>query len=54
MPVSARPPSAEGADRRRTSALSLDAVVKAKPAGAKGNYVKRVAISVDHGPWRQD
>src|SRR6218665_3936035 len=27
-----------------------DAVVKAKPAGAKGNYVKRVAISSTQGP----
>jgi large subunit ribosomal protein L1 len=26
-----------------------DAVIKAKPAGAKGNYVKRVAISSTMG-----
>ena len=29
-----------------------DAVQKAKPAGAKGTYVKRVAVSLDHGPRR--
>jgi large subunit ribosomal protein L1 len=27
-----------------------DAVVKAKPAGAKGNYLKKVAISSTQGP----
>ena len=29
-----------------------DAVQKSKPAGAKGTYVKRVAVSLDHGPRR--
>jgi large subunit ribosomal protein L1 len=27
-----------------------DAVIKAKPTGAKGNYVKRVAVSSTMGP----
>ena len=30
-----------------------DAVIKAKPAGAKGNYVKKVVGLLDHGPGRQ-
>jgi large subunit ribosomal protein L1 len=48
MPVSARRPSA-GQIEENIRAFA-DAVVKAKPAGAKGNYVKRVAISSTMGP----
>ena len=38
------------ADLRENFDALVDAVVKAKPSGAKGNYVKRVAISSTMGP----
>ncbi|THD37753.1 MAG: 50S ribosomal protein L1 [Sphingomonas sp.] len=38
------------ADLRANFDALLDAVVKAKPAGAKGKYVKKVAVSSTMGP----
>jgi large subunit ribosomal protein L1 len=38
------------ADLRKNFDALVDAVVKAKPAGAKGKYVKKVAISSTMGP----
>ena len=32
----------------------VDAVVKAKPPGAKGTYVQEDVAQLDHGAWRQD
>ena len=31
----------------------VDELQRAKPASAKGRYVKRVSVVVDHGPRRQ-
>ncbi len=32
----------------------IDAVMKAKPSGAKGTFVKRMAVDLDHGARRED
>lgn len=40
---------AEGALEENIRAL-VDAVIKAKPAGAKGTYLKRIALSSTMGP----
>ena len=49
MPASARPRSTEGKLVENIKAFA-DAVAKAKPTGAKGTYIKRVAISSTMGP----
>ena len=48
MPASARPLFEPKAIEENIRAFA-DAVMKAKPSGAKGNYVKRVAISSTMG-----
>jgi large subunit ribosomal protein L1 len=42
--------SFEAADLRTNFDALLDAVVKAKPTGAKGKYLKKVAVSSTMGP----
>ena len=49
MPASARPRSTTDKLVENIRAFA-DAVAKAKPAGAKGTYIQRVAISSTMGP----
>ncbi|HEX8525809.1 50S ribosomal protein L1 [Allosphingosinicella sp.] len=42
--------SFDAADLRRNFDAFVDAIVKAKPAGAKGKYVKKIALSSSMGP----
>jgi large subunit ribosomal protein L1 len=42
--------SFSNADLRRNFDAFVDAIVKAKPAGAKGKYVKKIALSSTMGP----
>src|SRR3546814_5678689 len=38
------------ADLKKNFEAFLDAIVKAKPSGSKGNYVRKVALSSSMGP----
>jgi large subunit ribosomal protein L1 len=38
------------ADLRKNFDAFVDAIVKAKPAGAKGKYVRKIALSSSMGP----
>ena len=49
MPASARPRSTTSKLVENIKAFA-DAVAKAKPAGAKGTYIQRIAISSTMGP----
>jgi large subunit ribosomal protein L1 len=49
MPASARPRSTPTSSLKNIKAFA-DAVIKAKPTGAKGNYVQRIAVSSTMGP----
>ena len=49
MPASARPRSTLKALEENIRAFA-DAVSKAKPAGAKGNYIKKVSVTSTMGP----
>ena len=49
MPVSARRASAKIRFARTLDAF-LDAVVKAKPSGVKGTYIKKLALTSTMGP----
>jgi large subunit ribosomal protein L1 len=42
--------SFSNADLRKNFDAFVDAIVKAKPTGAKGKYVRRVALSSSMGP----
>ncbi|MCI1756045.1 MAG: hypothetical protein LKM31_09750 [Sphingobium sp.] len=52
-PVSSTPASARRASRSKRCAnfdALVDAVVKAKPSGAKGKYLRKIALSSSMGP----